>query len=282
MTLNDLFKLYGIDISKSKIKLLRHETQEYDLKEIYNSGHFNAYQSIQSKPWFDKCDFVVSFLGDESKEAARFIGIYKNEGRITPASKIWPKNYPHPKMPRGSFEYKLTPIDIMEDLKDRLVIDWGKGTRNWAQWLYKDKPKEVLEIRQAGFLRSFTGYTDLLLRFDELVQILEHPRAHQDWISALSSAGGIYLILGQDGKQYIGSATGENGILGRWSEYAKNGHGGNKQLKDLVGKQPDAKKHFRFSILEIFSKSLSRKTAESREAIYKRKLGSRDFGFNSN
>ena len=45
---------------------------------------------------------------------------------------------------------------------------------------------------------------------------------------------GVYLITDtSNGKMYVGSAYGENMILGRWKSYVKTGHGGNEGLKGL-------------------------------------------------
>jgi len=73
----------------------------------------------------------------------------------------------------------------------------------------------------------------------------------------LAAVAGVYLIVDRKtGKQYVGSASGEGGILSRWRSYADTGHGGNKRLIDLAACDP--------------------------EGLYKEKLGSRAFGLNSN
>ncbi|MEI2420593.1 GIY-YIG nuclease family protein, partial [Arthrospira platensis SPKY2] len=55
------------------------------------------------------------------------------------------------------------------------------------------------------------------------------------WKTALSSVKGVYVITDtSNGKLYIGSAYSVESIWHRWSEYTKNGHGGNKQLKALI------------------------------------------------
>lgn len=45
---------------------------------------------------------------------------------------------------------------------------------------------------------------------------------------------GVYLITDiNSGKMYVGSAYGENMILGRWENYIANGNGGNTELKKI-------------------------------------------------
>ncbi|WP_369123980.1 GIY-YIG nuclease family protein [Bifidobacterium adolescentis] len=48
----------------------------------------------------------------------------------------------------------------------------------------------------------------------------------------------MYVITNTDnGKLYVGSATGRNGIYQRWKNYIDNGHGGNTELRKLVEQQ---------------------------------------------
>src|SRR5438132_1627163 len=65
------------------------------------------------------------------------------------------------------------------------------------------------------------------------------------WQAALAQWRGIYSIFdASDGKRYVGSAYGAANLLGRWTDYATTGHGGNKLLK---GRDPT---NFRFTILQ--------------------------------
>jgi hypothetical protein len=62
----------------------------------------------------------------------------------------------------------------------------------------------------------------------------------------------IYLIFDTlDGKGYVGSASGENNLLGRWLNYAASGHGGNQLLRR---RNPAT---FRFTILQRVSPDAS-------------------------
>lgn len=79
---------------------------------------------------------------------------------------------------------------------------------------------------------------------------------------------------------YVGSAYGENMILGRWQDYIKNGHGGNQDIKNLEFDY--IKKYFKYSILEIFKSTIEDKFIISRECWWKRVLLTRNFGYNCN
>ena len=96
----------------------------------------------------------------------------------------------------------------------------------------------------------------------------------------------MYLILNtkaKDGQQYIGSAYGDDGILGRWRQYANPPfHGGNKKLIGLLKEDKEEYKYFQFSLLQIFSKSATDDEIIGAESRWKEKLGSRVFGLNDN
>ena len=60
----------------------------------------------------------------------------------------------------------------------------------------------------------------------------------QSWKNTLSRQQGVYIITNTDnGKLYVGIATGRNGIYQRWKNYIDNGHGGNTELRKLVEQQ---------------------------------------------
>jgi hypothetical protein len=83
-----------------------------------------------------------------------------------------------------------------------------------------------------------------------------------------------------NGKMYVGSAYGENMILGRWRNYIKNGHGGNKELKEIDFDY--IKQNFRYSILDIFKSTVDDNYIIQRESWWKRVLQTRKFGCNKN
>jgi hypothetical protein len=76
---------------------------------------------------------------------------------------------------------------------------------------------------------------------------------------------------------YVGAAYGNDGIYGRWINYAKSGHGGNKLLKTC---NPES---FRFSILEWAAPELEDKEICERERSWKERLHTRaPHGLNDN
>ena len=276
MNIVELLKLRGLDTSK-KIKLVRHQDQRYDLYELMTTGQLETYQACQSKPILD-CEYMVSFIGLPYSKA-RLYGVYKVLSRSRVSEVTLPDSYTLIENPENWF-YQLEKEDGFEDLEERVVIDWGQSTRAWHQWLTE---KEVVEVLPTGYARSFPGYLDFVLNFDELGRIFSHPEANREWQSALSNVAGIYLILQPStGAQYVGSAYGYQGIYGRWQNYVLTGHGGNKLLKQICDNGNNMYREFRFSILRTLPKSLTQKEVIEYENFYKNKLGSRAHGLNEN
>ena len=100
----------------------------------------------------------------------------------------------------------------------------------------------------------------------------------------LSAVKGIYLILDKStGNKYIGSAYNEDGIMGRWQEYAiTNGHGNNRQLIDLLSIDNSHGRNFQFTVLMTLPKTMTAPEVIKREVLFKQKLGTKSFGLNSN
>jgi len=180
----------------------------------------------------------------------------------------------------GRYHYALKKMGGYEDLEDRLIVDWGAGTRSWVQWL---SPKRIIEWLPEGHARDFPGYLDFVLEYEELARIIMNPDANRTWHTMLRSVAGVYLITDTvTGDLYVGSAYGKNGILGRWSTYVKTKHGGNKELRSLLLKAPNRHRSFAYSILRTLPRTLTNREVIEVESLFKRKLGSRAFGLNIN
>ena len=144
---------------------------------------------------------------------------------------------------------------------------------------------EVLQILPNVFDGDeFPGYDKVRLSYAQLSFIIEHQK--QSWIAALENQKAVYLITDKsNGKLYVGSAISDNGmLLARWSSYAENGHGGNKELKKIVHDQglDYIKQYFQYSILENYNAKIDDKVILERESWWKETLQSRLFGYNDN
>ena len=73
-------------------------------------------------------------------------------------------------------------------------------------------------------------------------------------------------------------------LLQRWSNYVSNGHGGNKELLELVQLEgfDHVKEHFQYSILENYNAKVDDHMILARESWWKETLQSRTWGYNSN
>ncbi len=97
------------------------------------------------------------------------------------------------------------------------------------------------------------------------------------WTSTLTSTRGIYVLTCPRTKeQYVGSASGSSGFLGRWKEYAVTGHGGSVALK---GREPS---DYQVAVLETVGSSASLEDILALERLWKQKLQSQEMGLNRN
>lgn len=119
------------------------------------------------------------------------------------------------------------------------------------------------------------------------LELFGHYRENDkaSWKNTLSRQQGVYVITNTDnGKLYVGSATGRNGIYQRWKNYIDDGHGGNTELRKLVEQQGEAyvETHFRYTLLEHYDSTVPKNVVLAREAYWKQALDTRKHGYNDN
>jgi hypothetical protein len=283
LNLQSLLLPFGFDPDpKTLTKLVRHQDSRFDVQRLHREGHFEFYQSIQSRKRFHGCRRIISFLG-QSGSLAAFVGVYDVRGIEGPREFALPRGFTYPDMDtKGCYRYTLKRDERFTPLQDRLIIDWGAGTRSWVQ-NYRQGDKPVVEVLPGGYVSEFPGFLDVVLMHDKLARIVGHPASHREWHRMLASVAGVYLILDtKTGDQYVGSAYGERGILARWTAYAKTVHGDTKELRALLNKRPNAANDLQFSILQTLPITLDRTEIFKYETLHKRKLGTRAHGLNRN
>ncbi len=184
--------------------------------------------------------------------------------------------------------YEVELADDGAHFVGRLKLRYYHGTRGGKRGGLFEKHYdsiEVAEILPEPFSgRRFQGHHKIDLSFVELEDLVSRDRP--EWKAALS-VNGVYLITDtKTGKRYVGSAYGSEGIWGRWANYAGSGHGGNKQLRQIVGSdRAYPRANFRFTLLEFFRfGTFDREDAREREGHWKEVLLTRNqkFGLNSN
>ena len=145
------------------------------------------------------------------------------------------------------------------------------GERAWVQYAHR-RDKEIIELRRRAEEPRFPGFS----RFD--CSLHEIDTLPATWLEALRTSRGVYLLVDREtGAQYVGSASGEDGFIGRWRGYA-NGHGGNAAMRDLAY-GPD---RYRVWVLETVGSSATYQDVCDLESLWKEKLGSRAKGLNRN
>lgn len=274
-------------VNESRIKLVRHSGNVLQGSFIYNKykgsvyklyrtdyALFKEWQSEQSDSEMKNVDYLVVFLAEEGCEC-RFIGVYRNYG-------------PKRATGNGDSEYTIEEVEGFEGLKDKVVIDWGKGTRSWMQnWQSTKNVRRIDQVNTGDDIPYFIRYEDVILSFSQLQKVVED----KEWKSKLESLNCVYMILDKEtGKQYVGVTYKDmkpgikNGILGRWTEYAKTGHGNNKLLLALLAEKgiSYADQNFQWTILETLPLNVTPKVAIDRESLYKKKFGTREHGYNEN
>jgi hypothetical protein len=257
----DLLAPRGFDLARAKF--MRHAGAA--AQDCYARGLIEEYQRFQGRKLLDGTDLVASFIADEGT-GARLLGVYRvgpRRAAPVPPAEQWQD---------AAHYYPLDRESGYEDLEGRVVVEWGAGALAWCQ---RATNKPVLEIRRAAVAAPPADYMDVRLSHAELRAIVS--AGDREWRSRLSAVAGVYLILDSaSGMQYVGSASGDGGIWGRWSEYARTGHGGNAELQALDPAR------FAFSILRVLPATTARAEVVDAEAKYKAKLGSRAHGLNGN
>ncbi len=186
---------------------------------------------------------------------------------------------------RDSKDYEVELDPKYKELIGRLVIDYtGDNTRGTVfkpDYIFSySKISSILQHRYQGEL--FVSYDKINHSFESIDIVIRNEL--NDWKVALSNVFGVYLLTDTStGKHYVGSAYGENGIWGRWSDYIYGYHGNNKELKELydVHSKEYFKKYFKFTILEVLSTSLVPEEVIQRESLWKSKLQTIAFGYNA-
>ena len=273
----------GLD--PKEVKLARHPLSDKRIKFCYDNGFFELYLRTQGKKMFKDGQYILNFVGTQGT-TGRFEGCYLVKGVRSMEEITLPESFPIKPEKPPVFYYDLEKTDIMSDYVERLLIDWGKGARSWCQ--NGTTEKEIIALmphRNAQLVSQLTDFENIRLSFDELESIVLAPDFYSEWVGALSTTYAIYLITDtKTGKQYVGSASGKDGLYGRWSNYVDTKHGGNKKIQLLLKRYPERYHKFQFSILQLLPKSLGvdKDRISKIESLWKNKLNSIEFGLNDN
>jgi hypothetical protein len=289
MTLNDLLLAKHID--PKQVVVLRHRPREQALNRVLpeiaadRADLFNAYQRSQGdklQTVFQKVQFVASFIRRAANRAL-FVGLYQVKGwtPMTPrACAALPENVELVQRGAGGFaglRAQLLWFDLAlrpeyAEWKGRLVVDWPPPGRSWWRRAHRNVMPVRAILEDSALHSPMPAWNQLTLNRDELLTLPNR------WRDRMKDWRGIYFIFdSSDGKGYVGSAYGQENLLGRWTTYATGRHGGNKLLK------PRDPKHFRFSILQLLPHDADTDDVLRLESSWKNRLHTRaPHGLNDN
>ena len=260
--------LIKVGLDPKRVKLIRHSLADKEFRQCYEKGLVTEYTCVQSDTFSNGYDYWCVFISDKST-TAKFFACYKVNGCVCDTQNVKPDGFPLEDWFQGQkMFYELEHIDLLKEYEGRLLIEWGNSALAWAQKATIEKPIVAIQDK-----RAFSGYENFVLTYDELKEIVKDPTAYESWHTALSSVNAIYLIVDREnGRQYVGSAYGKDGLLGRWAHYVDSLHGDNKLMKELLCNYPQRYKYFQFSILQLLPKTATPDDVIHTETLWKKKL----------
>lgn len=270
-------------------------------EEIHNSKiEFNMQAGSGGTAFID--EWLSSSEEDKlagTCEECSFWGWYGNQRNYLPNQ--WAFSFAHKKNDEWLFISAAKIIDIPENswaktailtrfahYFGRLIIKCTKGD-TFARYVFRLNNylneitvKEILPCLYSG--EKFEGYDNVHLPYKKLKDIFS-GKILPTYYEALQKITGVYCLTDtSNGKLYIGSATGLEGIAQRWTNYLDSKHGGNKKLIDLYKKEGDSyfEQNFTFTLLEYFSLSYDPLKIIEREQYWKKCLNTIKNGYNNN
>lgn len=266
--------LAAAGLNPTEVMLIRHTYTKGGLETALDLADdrllaYTRIQGVSNKVTKHPPRIWLNFIADGGRRA-RFVSAFANQGERLGERTSTDR----------CFDLRIS--DLLSSLKNRLVIEWSSDTVNWAKPGTAAEQFPIVEIADPESV-PFPGFDRIVINYD-LLQIMIDDSRYASWRTALGSVQGIYLIADtSSGRLYVGKADGSERILGRWREYARNGHGGNVELKRLLSLDPAHARHFRYSLLRVFGPSVPMPEVNEAESHYKTALlTTRGWGLNRN
>ncbi|MEU0312934.1 GIY-YIG nuclease family protein [Nocardioides sp. NPDC006273] len=278
LTLDHLLTAAGV-ADNTALLLVRHTYKQDGLRgpadmKLNNVLTYTREQNRTGKIPANPPPLWLTFIADGGRRS-RFVTAYENHGLVDAPEHIpWKRAQEHR-------WFDLRQSDLLASLRDRLVIEWTSDTINWAKSGKSADAMRVVEIADPEVV-PFPGYDRFVIDYPTLQTLINDSR-YASWRTALAAVQGIYLIADQKtGKLYVGKADGSERFLGRWTAYARDGHGGNVLLKEMAAADATHPQDFVFSILRVFDPTAPRAEVDAAESHYKEALLTRVHGYNKN
>jgi hypothetical protein len=280
ITLDELLKINEEEYHKYKVHFATGSTDKKKPFSMFLIDKFKKWQECQTNKNFER-QYVISLIYYE-KDLWMFGGVYE----ILP---IKPTQIENEDGWKG-WKYETKLKEQATDYIGKTFFRYKKDFRaSYPTLELNPKNGTAVAKMQLAFIlekrvtiTDFLGFDKVNIDYTTLTHIVSDNIT--SWKTALSKVKGIYLIVDTlTGKQYVGSAYGNECIWQRWSNYAKNGHGGNVELKELLKNNGDGYKYnFKYSILEVCNMNLGDEYIIERENYWKDTLLTRKFGLNKN
>jgi len=270
MKLFDIIHIAAPEITPEKVKVhLACRTRVHNPIDVFFDGWFEEWQAVQNQKNFS-LQYIVALI-DMGGGRWLFGGAYESLGIKKQNSK-------------GQHIYRTKLIQATEEFAGRLIVEYSRSSRSSYRLAEKIADQLIVsEIKPERLtIQEFVGYSKVCISKAQLDTIIRQQIS--SWKAALSHVAGVYLITDtSDGRLYVGSATGSEGLWARWSSYSKNGHGGNRELRALLNEKGNEHANgFQYSILEIADTHASDQDVIDREVHWKNVLDSRLHGLNGN
>lgn len=284
--LNDILKID--DLSRVRIRLNLSNNSYNALENYHNDpekmliGNFHNSpdreetdkdgntKKVQGRIWFKEGQIVIGLAKIQDDDWLLF-----DISRITKSyNKVWDNKT----IAELNTFYEFERLEEYQKYLGRLVVQFHKNQAYVTLTGDKIDAFKVKEILPNKLDKDiFPGYDKVNITWETLNRVLEKDA----WKTALQNQKGVYLITDiSNGKMYVGSAYGQEMLLGRWKSYVNNGHGGNIGMKNIP--LDHMKKYFRYSILDIYKSSTDDNIITEREQWWKEVLQSRAHGYNEN
>ena len=270
ITLRELLNLTDDEIENSRISLNTWDktTNEwyYDIWNRTKNDDF-GYYNPDTKTYLREGNIVFSFIQSPRDNSKWF---------LSSVSKITKSVKP------GLCEHEK--IVKYDGMIERLKIELATGKRwgyNYPIKRFIDQAIVISIDDENKDIVKFEGFDKVYLTYNELNKVLSNKNC--DYYKILNNIKGVYCLTDtNNGKLYIGSAYGNDGVAKRWEDYALTEDGGNKELTKLKLKPNYIKKYFTYTLLEFYDKNVSDSFILEREKYWKQVLDTRKHGYNDN
>lgn len=291
LTFNDLLRAKGV--KPADVTLLLHMTSRQPLRDMMphlaanRRDLFEAYQAVhndQATATLRNRPMMASFLPLPGGRML-FEGLYRiASADLRPTSEVygdpaydelardWGAADTSPGSSRAArgeiVRFSFVADDRLVDLRGRVVIENPKG-RAYARVAAQTEALVRAVLEEPAFDPPPPDWRDMVIPATFLRAL------PQRWAERLGQWRGVYLIVDEiDGARYVGSAYGEENLLGRWRAHVAGDRGVTAELqhRDPVG--------FRFSVLDLVGPAAPPAEVIAVEQAWKRRLDTVRFGLN--